>query len=212
MAHLPCAPTRPNVRPPSSAVSVWSKLLTSAPDTCKKCLCKQWPPPESHRPVQAFAPRRSRLHRASVRRLFRSPRHQTAADHKRQQDGNKDSKFQIVQHAFLRVGEERLCQGHGDSQLPWIDNAAINAAVPTIARHVAAKALARFAAEVEKTLRITVSIGLVCSEFIAKTASDLMSADDQNGHSIEAWHGRPQMPATRSAVCAGSHTLPLTLC
>ncbi len=36
-----------------------------------------------------------------------------------------------------------------------------------------AKALARFAAEVEKNLRITVSIGLSCNKFLAKIASDL---------------------------------------
>ena len=36
-----------------------------------------------------------------------------------------------------------------------------------------AKALARFAADVEKTLRITVSIGLSCNKFLAKVASDL---------------------------------------
>jgi DNA polymerase-4 len=36
-----------------------------------------------------------------------------------------------------------------------------------------AKALARFAAEVEKTLGITVSIGLSCNKFLAKIASDL---------------------------------------
>jgi DNA polymerase-4 len=36
-----------------------------------------------------------------------------------------------------------------------------------------AKALARFAADVEKQLRITVSIGLSCNKFLAKVASDL---------------------------------------
>ena len=36
-----------------------------------------------------------------------------------------------------------------------------------------AKALARFAAEVENNLRITVSIGLSCNKFLAKVASDL---------------------------------------
>jgi DNA polymerase-4 len=36
-----------------------------------------------------------------------------------------------------------------------------------------AKALARFASEVERNLRITVSIGLSCNKFLAKVASDL---------------------------------------
>src|SRR6185295_9324860 len=38
---------------------------------------------------------------------------------------------------------------------------------------VPAKALAGFAAEIEKTLGITVSIGLSCNKFLAKIASDL---------------------------------------
>ena len=33
MAHLPCAPTHPNIRLPSRAAAVWSKLLTQAPDS-----------------------------------------------------------------------------------------------------------------------------------------------------------------------------------
>jgi hypothetical protein len=73
------------------------------------------------------------LHRASVRRLFRSPRHQTAADHKRHQNGKKDSQLQIVRHAFLRVGEGRFSQGRVNYQRLRIDNAAINAAVPRAA-------------------------------------------------------------------------------
>jgi len=36
-----------------------------------------------------------------------------------------------------------------------------------------AKALAKFAADVEKNLRITVSIGLSCNKFLAKVASDI---------------------------------------
>jgi hypothetical protein len=42
------------------------------------------------------------LLRAGVKRLVRGPRNQTAADHKREQDGKKDSKFQIIGHTFLR--------------------------------------------------------------------------------------------------------------
>jgi hypothetical protein len=82
---------------------------------------------------RVLSPRSSMLHRASVRRLFRSPRHQTAADHKRHQNGKKDSQLQIVRHAFLRVGEGRFSQGRGDYQRLRIDNAAINAAVPSAA-------------------------------------------------------------------------------
>jgi hypothetical protein len=62
---------------------------------------------------RAFVRRRSMLHRASVRRLFRHSRHQTAAEHKCHQDGKKESQFQIVHHAFLRVGEGRHGQGAG---------------------------------------------------------------------------------------------------
>jgi len=130
-------PTHPNIKLPSRAVAVWSKLLTQAlgsGSTCGSTWLRQKMATARIAPAASaagpFALRRSVLHRASVRGLFRSPRHQTAADHKRQQDGNKDSQFQIVHHALLRVGEERLSQGRGDSQPLWIDNAAINAAVP----------------------------------------------------------------------------------
>jgi hypothetical protein len=37
MAHLPCAPTHPNIRLPSRAVAVWSKLLTQALGSGSTC-------------------------------------------------------------------------------------------------------------------------------------------------------------------------------
>ena len=47
-----------------------------------------------------------------VRRLFRSPRRQTAYDHKRDQDGKRDSKFQCVFMLFsvARMGVSGLAQ------------------------------------------------------------------------------------------------------
>jgi hypothetical protein len=53
------------------------------------------------------------LHRPSIRHLFRNPCHQTAADHERHQDGKKESQFQIVRHAFLRVGRDASVRGAG---------------------------------------------------------------------------------------------------
>jgi hypothetical protein len=74
------APSRPRPRPKNSR----RRTRTS------RSICR------------ALAPRSSVLHRAGVRRPFRSPRRQTAYDHKRDQDRKKDSKFQRVLHAFLR--------------------------------------------------------------------------------------------------------------
>ena len=42
--------------------------------------------------------------------LFPSPRRHAAYDHKRDQDGKKDSQFQLVRHAFLRQPQERRYQ------------------------------------------------------------------------------------------------------
>jgi hypothetical protein len=53
---------------------------------------------------RSAAPRRAGLFlpRAHFRCLFSNARRQTAYDHKRDQDGNKNSKLQHVPHAFLR--------------------------------------------------------------------------------------------------------------
>ena len=110
MAHLPCAPntSQYQVALPGSGRLV--KIAHPGTWLWQHLWQHLAPAKNGHRQNRtgrfsrrAFALRRSVLHRASVRGLFRSPRHQTAADHKRQQDGNKDSQFQIVHHAFLRV-------------------------------------------------------------------------------------------------------------
>ena len=57
-----------------------------------------------------------------------------------------------------------------------------------------AKALARFAAEVENKLRITVSIGLSCNKFLAKVASDL---DKPRGFAVLSAHDAPAFLAPK---------------
>ena len=57
-----------------------------------------------------------------------------------------------------------------------------------------AKALARFAAEVETKLRITVSIGLSCNKFLAKVASDL---DKPRGFAVLSASEAPEFLAPK---------------
>jgi DNA polymerase-4 len=57
-----------------------------------------------------------------------------------------------------------------------------------------AKALARFAAEVENKLRITVSIGLSCNKFLAKVASDL---DKPRGFAVLSAKDAPAFLASK---------------
>jgi DNA polymerase-4 len=57
-----------------------------------------------------------------------------------------------------------------------------------------AKALARFAAEVENKLRITLSIGLSCNKFLAKVASDL---DKPRGFAVLSAHDAPAFLAPK---------------
>jgi DNA polymerase-4 len=57
-----------------------------------------------------------------------------------------------------------------------------------------AKALARFAAEVETKLRITVSIGLSCNKFLAKVASDL---DKPRGFAVLSVSEAPEFLAPK---------------
>jgi DNA polymerase-4 len=57
-----------------------------------------------------------------------------------------------------------------------------------------AKALARFAADVETKLRITVSIGLSCNKFLAKVASDL---DKPRGFAVLSGKDAPAFLAAR---------------
>jgi DNA polymerase IV len=59
-----------------------------------------------------------------------------------------------------------------------------------------AKALARFAADVEKTLRISVSIGLSCNKFLAKVASDL---DKPRGFAVLSAADAPAFLAPKPA-------------
>jgi DNA polymerase IV len=58
----------------------------------------------------------------------------------------------------------------------------------------AAKALARFASEVEKKLRITVSIGLSCNKFLAKVASDV---DKPRGFAVLGARDAPAFLASK---------------
>jgi DNA polymerase-4 len=58
----------------------------------------------------------------------------------------------------------------------------------------AAKALARFASEVESKLRITVSIGLSCNKFLAKVASDI---DKPRGFAVLGARDAPAFLASK---------------
>jgi DNA polymerase-4 len=58
----------------------------------------------------------------------------------------------------------------------------------------AAKALARFASEVENKLRITVSIGLSCNKFLAKVASDI---DKPRGFAVLGARDAPAFLASK---------------
>ena len=58
----------------------------------------------------------------------------------------------------------------------------------------AAKALARFASEVEKKLQITVSIGLSCNKFLAKVASDI---DKPRGFAVLGARDAPAFLASK---------------
>ncbi len=60
-----------------------------------------------------------------------------------------------------------------------------------------AKALARFATDVERTVGITVSIGLSCNKFLAKIASDL---DKPRGFTVLGGEEAPAFLATRPAT------------
>jgi DNA polymerase-4 len=62
-----------------------------------------------------------------------------------------------------------------------------------------AKALARFAAEVESKLRITVSIGLSCNKFLAKVASDL---DKPRGFAVLSLNDAPTFVMRATAFIA----------
>jgi hypothetical protein len=52
---------------------------------------------------------RAFLSAGSFRRLFPSPRRQTAVEHKRRSNGSKDCQLQIVGHAFLPFASQ--CRG-----------------------------------------------------------------------------------------------------
>ena len=64
-----------------------------------------------------------------------------------------------------------------------------------------AKALARFAADVEKNLRITVSIGLSCNKFLAKVASDL---DKPRGFAVLGGSEAPGFPCAQAGRVSSS--------
>ena len=134
MAHLPCAPTHPNVRLPFYAVAVRSKLLTQASGsgctwlwvaTAEIAPAASAAGP-SPRGVQCFTGPAAAVFFAA--RVTRQPQTTNAI-----RTARKSPSSRLSAMLFSAFGEGRLSQGRGDSHPLWIDNAFIDATVPSAA-------------------------------------------------------------------------------